>query len=128
MKSRCLSAVTCLLLLILTAGAVQARTVASWSFLKGSVYAELTPEDWEMLRSTGRDLLDNHKDGSSKSWRNETTQASGEISVLETLEQDGMRCRWLSFVTSKGENSSPTGKYLLCRVEDGSWKFSTAGK
>ena len=127
MKSRCLSAVACLLL-ILTAGAVQARTVASWSFLKGSVYAELTPEDWEMLRSTGRDLLDNHGDGSSKSWRNEATQTSGEISVLETLEQDGMRCRWLSFRTAKGENSSPTAKYLLCRVEDGSWKFSTAGK
>jgi surface antigen len=128
MKSCCLSLVTCLLLLVLTAGAAQARTVASWSFLRGSVYADLAPEDWEMLRSTGRDLLDNHSDGSSKSWRNEATQASGEISVLETLEQDGRTCRWLSFRTSRGDNSSPTGKYLLCQVKDGSWKFSTVGK
>jgi surface antigen len=128
MKFCCLRAVACLLLLFLSAGAAQGRTVASWSFLRGSVYADLSEEDWGMLRSTGRDLLDNHRDGSSRSWRNEATQVSGEISVLETLEQDGRTCRWLSFMTSKGNNSSPTGKYLLCRVEDGSWKFSTVGK
>lgn len=116
------------LLLLLTAGALQARTVASWSFLRGSVYADLSAEDWEMLRSTGRDLLDNHKDGSSRSWRNDATNASGEISVLETVEQDGRVCRWVTITTSKDNNSSPATRYLLCVVEDGRWKFSTVGK
>ena len=116
------------LLLLLTAGALQARTIASWSFLKGSVYTDLTTEDWELLRATGRDLLDNHKDGSSKSWRNDATNASGEISVLETVERDGRSCRWVTISTSKKGNTSPATRYLLCVVEDGRWKFSTVGK
>jgi len=116
------------LLLLLTAGALQARTIASWSFLRGSVYTDLTTEDWELLRATGRDLLDNHKDGSSKSWRNDATNASGEISVLETVEQDGRSCRWVTISTSKNGNTSPATRYLLCVVEDGRWKFSTVGK
>lgn len=116
------------LLLLLTAGALQARTIASWSFLKGSVYTDLTTEDWELLRATGRDLLDNHKDGSSKSWRNDATNASGEISVLETVERDGRSCRWVTISTSKNGNTSPATGYLLCVVEDGRWKFSTVGK
>jgi hypothetical protein len=116
------------LLLLLTAGALQARTIASWSFLRGSVYTDLTTEDWELLRATGRDLLDNHKDGSSKSWRNDATNASGEISVLETVEQDGRSCRWVTISTSKNGNTSPATRYLLCVVEDGRWKFSTIGK
>ena len=116
------------LLLLLTAGALQARTIASWSFLRGSVYTDLTTEDWELLRATGRDLLDNHKDGSSKSWRNDATNASGEISVLETVEQYGRSCRWVTISTSKNGNTSPATRYLLCVVEDGRWKFSTVGK
>jgi hypothetical protein len=116
------------LLLLLTAGALQARTIASWSFLRGSVYTDLTTEDWELLRATGRDLLDNHKDGSSKSWRNDATNASGEISVLETVERDGRSCRWVTISTSKNGNTSPATRYLLCVVEDGRWKFSTVGK
>ncbi len=116
------------LLLLLTAGALEARTIASWSFLRGSVYTDLTTEDWELLRATGRDLLDNHKDGSSKSWRNDATNASGEISVLETVEQDGRSCRWVTISTSKNGNTSPATRYLLCVVEDGRWKFSTVGK
>lgn len=129
MESCRLKVVVCFsLLLLLTAGALQARTVASWSFLRGSVYADLSAEDWEMLRSTGRDLLDNHKDGSSRSWRNDATNASGEINVLETVEQDGRVCRWVTITTSKNSNSSPATRYLLCVVEDGRWKFSTVGK
>ena len=129
MKSCFLRLVASLLLLFLTAGAVvQARTVASWSFLRGSVYADLSTEDWELLRATGRDLLDNHKDGSSRSWRNDATNASGEISVLQTIEQNGRSCRWVTISTSKNGNSSPATRYLLCVVEDGRWKFSSVGK
>jgi hypothetical protein len=128
MKSFYLRAGACLLLLCLTAGSLQARTVASWSFLRGSVYADLSPEDWEMLRATGRDLLDNHKDGSSRSWSNDATKASGEISVLETVERDGRSCRWVKISTSKNGNTSPVTRYLLCVAEDGRWKFSTVGK
>ncbi len=128
MKSCHFKAVSGLLLLMMVIGTVDARTVASWSFLKGSVYADLSAEDWELLRSTGRDLLDNHKDGSSSTWRNDSTNANGEISVLETVERDGRNCRWVTIRTSKNGNTSPATKYLLCVVEDGRWKFSTVGK
>ena len=128
MKSCHFKAVSGLLLLMMVIGTVDARTVASWSFLKGSVYADLSAEDWELLRSTGRDLLDNHKDGTSSTWRNDSTNANGEISVLETVERDGRSCRWVTIRTSKNGNTSPATKYLLCVVEDGRWKFSTVGK
>ncbi len=128
MKSCHFKAVSGLLLLMMVIGTVDARTVASWSFLKGSVYADLSAEDWELLRSTGRDLLDNHKDGTSSTWRNDSTNANGEISVLETVERDGRNCRWVTIRTSKNGNTSPATKYLLCVVEDGRWKFSTVGK
>ncbi len=128
MKSCHFKAVSGLLLLMMVIGTVDARTVASWSFLKGSVYADLSAEDWELLRSTGRDLLDNHKDGSSSTWRNDSTNANGEISVLETVERDGRNCRWVTIRTSKNGNTSPATRYLLCVVEDGRWKFSTVGK
>ena len=97
-------------------------------FPQGIGLCHLSTEDWELLRATGRDLLDNHKDGSSRSWRNDATNASGEISVLETIEQNGRSCRWVTISTSKNGNSSPATRYLLCVVEDGRWKFSSVGK
>ncbi|ABA57576.1 hypothetical protein Noc_1068 [Nitrosococcus oceani ATCC 19707] len=97
--------------------------VGPWGWLDQSVYSELNDQDWKLLRSTGRDILNNHPNGTIKSWRNENTGASGKIKVLTTEHKKGMLCRQTSFETDTA-NFDDRSVFLLCKTEDGTWKVA----
>lgn len=75
------------------------------------------------MRSTTREVLDNGADGTQKTWENPDSGASGTIKVLNTYEQNGLRCRRTHFSNSAG-GFDGAGTFNLCKVADGSWKIA----
>lgn len=100
-----------------------AATGQGYRWLDTSPAAHFTDEDWTMLRSTAREVLDNAADGTEDSWKNPDSGASGTIKVLNTYEQEGLRCRRTYFANSAG-GFHGTGIFNLCKVADGSWKIA----
>jgi hypothetical protein len=113
----------------LTAVSLAALVVSASAFGQGYRWLDTSPiqhftdEDWTLLRSTARDVLDNGADGSEDSWENSDSGASGSIKVLNTYEKDGLRCRRTYFANSAG-GFHGTGIFNLCKVADGTWKIA----
>ena len=103
--------------------AVPAFAAGQFSWLKNSPVSHFTDEDWDLLRSTARDLLDNGEDGDKAEWANSESGAEGSVEVLNSYEEDGRTCRRAKFYNS-ARGLAGTGVYRLCRVEDGSWKIA----
>ncbi len=94
-----------------------------YRWLDTSPAAHFNDEDWTMLRSTARELLDNGADGTEDSWENPASGSSGSIKVLNTYQQNGLRCRRTYFSNSAG-GFHGSGIFSLCKVADGSWKIA----
>lgn len=97
--------------------------VGPWGWLDKSVYTELNDQDRKLLRATVQDILNNHPNGTIKSWSNEDTGASGKIKVLTTEHKNDMLCRQTSFETDTA-NFDDRSVFLLCKTEDGTWKVA----
>ena len=82
-----------------------------------------TDQDWDLMRSTARRTLDNADDGTTATWSNPETGASGSITVINTYEEEGRRCRKTKFFNS-ARGLTGTGIFRLCKVEDGTWKVA----
>jgi surface antigen len=91
-------------------------------FLEFSPSAFFTEKDWELLRTAARDLLDNHKDGESMSWKNEESGYNGKLTVLNTYEDFGTTCRRLK-VFSDAIEVSATRLVNMCKNKEGVWKI-----
>ncbi len=76
-----------------------------------------------MLRATAREVLDNGADGTEASWSNPATENSGSIKVLNTYEENGLRCRRTEF-SNHARGLSGSGIHRLCKVADGTWKIA----
>lgn len=91
-------------------------------FLEFSPSAFFTEKDWELLRGVAQDLLDNHKDGESLSWKNEESGFNGKITVLNTYAEFGTTCRRMK-VFSDALEVSATRIVNMCRNKEGVWKI-----
>ena len=93
-------------------------------FLDQAPMRFLTDTDTRLLDATVTDVLDNAKDGESRSWAGEDSTNSGTVTALEGFAKDGHQCRRIEIVTlaeqaSKGRGSS---RLDLCKI-DGEWKI-----
>jgi surface antigen len=91
-------------------------------FLEFSPSAFFTEKDWELLRGAAKDLLDNHKDGDSVSWKNEESGHNGKLTVLDTYADFGTTCRRMK-VFSDAIEVSATRLVNMCRNKEGLWKI-----
>lgn len=82
-----------------------------------SALTMLTDSDWEILRSTAKEALNNNPDGSSHVWRNNDTSNAGVITILSTDESNGDFCRNTRFINTAGDLTSTT-LVNLCKQED----------
>lgn len=98
-------------------------TAQGYRWLDTSPVRFFTDEDWEMLRATAREALDNGADGTEVSWKNADTDVSGTIMVMNTYEENGLRCRKTKFL-NHARGLTGGGIYRLCKVADGKWKIS----
>ena len=90
-------------------------------FLEFSPSAYFNDKDWELLRTTARDLLNNGKDGQSVTWKNDENGHNGELTVLETFSDFGTTCRRVK-VFSDALQVSATRVVNMCRNKEGLWK------
>ena len=121
MAKSTIKVITLLILLNLNTGPAYS---APWSWMESSPASHFNETDWEILRETARDLLDNGDNGTSRSWSNPDTQNSGTITVINKGQIDGQVCRRIRFENIAGaKNLSGTGTYFLCKQEDGTWKI-----
>ena len=90
-------------------------------FLEFSPSAFFTEKDWELVRSAARDLLNNHKDGESVTWKNDDNGHNGKLTVLNTYAEFGTTCRRMR-VFSDAIEVSATRLVNMCKNKEGLWK------
>jgi surface antigen len=91
-------------------------------FLEFSPSASFTEKDWELLKAAADDLLDNHKDGESVTWKNEESGFNGKLTVLRTFRDFGTICRRMK-VFSDALTVSATRLVNMCKNKEGLWKI-----
>ena len=87
------------------------------SFISESALTRFSDSDWERLRTTAVEALDNSPDGSNHFWRNIETGRSGTITIISTSEQKDTLCRKAKFVNTAEEITSSTAA-ILCKKDD----------
>jgi len=97
----------------------EAQRFGAW--LDTSPVRAFTDDDWTVMRARTREALDEGEQGETFSWQNETTGASGSVTLREDSEHDGMKCRRAKFYNS-ADGMSGTSIHRLCRIADGSWR------
>ena len=109
------------LLLCLTALAMPGHAV--WQWMRGAALTDFKDSDWEILRATARDLLDNRPDHEQVNWTNPETGNRGSIIGLATFSHEGRLCRRAAMrnITFRGRDDRAA--YSLCRQDDGDWIF-----
>lgn len=90
-------------------------------FLEFSPSAYFNDKDWHLVRATTKDLLDNHKDGESLSWKNEENGHNGKLTLLKTFAEFGTTCRSVE-VFSDAVEVKATRVVNLCKNKEGLWK------
>jgi Surface antigen len=80
-----------------------------------------TPQDWEMFEGTLRKTLDSAPDGQANAWSNPTSKASGEFTVLKSIQKNDRDCREVKIIASAGGLRRVTG-IAFCKEDDNSWK------
>lgn len=90
-------------------------------FLEFSPSASFTEKDWELVKAAADDLLDNHKDGESVTWKNEESGFNGKLTVLNTFRDFGTTCRRMR-VFSDAITVSATRVVNVCKNKEGLWK------
>ncbi|NQY25673.1 MAG: hypothetical protein HRT92_00685 [Piscirickettsiaceae bacterium] len=87
------------------------------NLIDNSALTMLTDSDWDLLRATAKEALNNSPDGNSHVWKNNDTSNAGVITILSTDESNGNVCRNTRFINTAG-NLTSTTLVNLCKEED----------
>lgn len=92
------------------------------SFIGGKIGAHLDARDRQMMYQTTQRAMESAPDGTTQSWSNPDSGASGAITPQTTFQSaQGPECRQFSqTVSAQGEQQYGTG--TACRQADGSWE------
>ena len=91
------------------------------TFNEESSLTALTDRDWEILKETAMEALDNSPDGSTHIWKNEQSGNKGLMTILSTDHNSPIPCRNAEFFNTAGGISSST-TVKVCKQDDGTWK------
>ena len=98
-------------------------TALNLKWLRNTAAINFTEEDWRLAKEAADKALNEATDGTTVSWGNEDTGASGSSTPLKTGKKDGMKCRYLKLKSSaKGIDGEMV--FLFCKHEDGIWKIN----
>jgi surface antigen len=111
----------CTLLLCLAVIAMPGHAV--WQWMRGAALTDFKDSDWQLLRQTARDVLDNKPDHEQVNWSNPETGNRGSIIVLATFSHEGRKCRRAAMRNLTFRGRDDKAAYSLCRQEDGDWIF-----
>jgi surface antigen len=114
-----------LILATLTLSAGQAFA-SNLKWLEYSPTSHFTEQDWDMAKSTAKNLMDSGKTGETASWNNAETGNGGSFTITGTTNRDNSPCVTLE-IANHAKGMSGKGSYDFCKQPDGSWK-SPQGK
>ena len=113
-----MSLAVCLLL-----GLASPYSHAVWQWMRGAVLADFKDSDWDMLKATARQVLNEKPDGEQVNWTNPETGNRGSIIALETFTHEGDRCRRAAMRNISASGKEGRATYNLCRQSDGDWIY-----
>ena len=103
--------------------AAASNASAFWGWMSGAAANDFEDSDWEILKATARDSLDNASDGEQVNWRNEATGNKGAMKAIMSFRHGGKDCRRMAFLNVSNKGQRGVANYNLCRQDDGSWGF-----
>jgi surface antigen len=109
------------LLAVAIVAAPLAAHASNMGFLEFSPSAFFDNRDWDLVRAAAASLLDNAKDGESKTWKNEENGHNGKLTVLKTTAAYGTTCRTME-VFSDAIEVKTTRVVNMCKNKEGEWK------
>ena len=109
-------------LAVLAAASVAVHAQTNMRFLKDAPIEKMTQEDLGLMLKNSNEALSRNADGETSGWANAKTGASGTATPLRSFTQKGMKCREAQY-TNHAAGLNGGGKFVLCRVADGSWKL-----
>lgn len=77
-------------------------------------------DDWKLFDQALKATLDSGEESKPRAWSNPATRASGEMTVLKTVNKGDRTCRELKIVNQANGSSHVSG-VAFCRQEDGTW-------
>lgn len=80
-----------------------------------------TDADWKLFQDTLETTLKEEKDGGTRSWSNPATGASGEFTILGTVQKDDTPCRKVKVIWQMRTLRRVSGM-AFCKQDDGDWK------
>jgi surface antigen len=83
--------------------------------------AKFNKKDLSLFQSATQEALESEKDGSTVTWRNPDTGASGSMTPLKTTHTAQRECRLLRIINHGGGLSSDS-RFWFCKMPDGTWK------
>jgi len=108
----------------LVAGTAMAQDLR---FLAETPYSFFTKEDKAIFSKAMDEALEKAADGESKSWSNPKTNAGGELKVLKSYEEKGLKCRTLH-IANKAQGRSNAADYNFCKKATGKWAIAGVAK
>lgn len=106
-------------------GSGPALAIGNW----GSSYSEalwdtpwqhFTDEDWKGFNATLDELLNQGKDGDTRTWNNAKTKASAEFTILKSVTRKEVLCKEVKIVAEAAGLRRVTG-IAYCPDSDGQW-------
>lgn len=79
-----------------------------------------TDADWQLFEDTLKHTLDSAPDGQAMTWANPASKASGEFTVLKSVNRKGQDCREVKIISQAGGQRRVTG-IAFCKEDDGNW-------
>ncbi len=122
MKHTCLS---CLAATAMAAASFSPAASALELFQTNTALSYMTKSDLNLFQATIQSALDNTPDGSTQTWTNPQTKASGTVTPTKSFTMQGMRCRTVEFTTYAGGQSGRSA-WNYCKTKDG-WKIASGG-
>lgn len=107
--------------LILVTALIAPAQASNMRFLEFSPSAFFTEEDWTLLRQAANNLLNEHADGESVTWKNDATGHNGRMTLIDTYSDFGTTCRRMK-VFSDAIQVSATRLVNMCKNKQGEWK------
>ena len=99
----------------------------NWRFLDYSPVRFFNDADWALFKLTGRELLEEARDGETRTWENPDSGNQGAMKAINTYKNDvGLKCRQLKIRNTSNRGLTGEATVHVCKHPTGKWEFSEA--
>jgi surface antigen len=110
--------------LALLGGAAPPASAVDLSFMDQAPVRFLNTADTDLMSQTVDVVLNDAKDGESRTWEGTERGTSGTITAVRSFEEKGLSCRRISMLTLARRATRGRSESLMdfCKI-DGDWKI-----